>query len=494
MADAVSKLYAEIGFKVNEEGLKQAQKMLAEFAKQMSELNELTKRQASLYGFFSKERAKQDTEREKQATEQKKAETQRIKQSLKETTHQQQMERMARKDEMQEKRFRQKEQEHMWRMEERSQKRHSNNMVREMKRSVGVMTRVARNSVKMLASATKGPWKNVFLPNLSNSFNVRNFMMYTGTNLATLQGIQERFASVGSPMSREDIMGELSSVMENITKIRFGEGKLSGYKLGGIQAFAAKGNVSKVLDMIENATVGVDNQALVELLNQMGFTGQQWLPYFRARQRVNKELPRLDEKGQEKLLDANASLQTFVLGLQRSGEILTSKFSPVIKSFSDKMIDFLNVWLSNINVEKVGQVIDRLTDKFTKWLDSISIEDIEEGITRFWDAVKQISDGIEWLAHQISAIRGAKSAVNNIKSGNKQGAVFDLIGAYLEHKGVLGKTVVINNNQQTTTNVNADSTDKIAELIEKATENGVSAGTDKSTSGSYVDSVFVGVF
>jgi hypothetical protein len=318
--------------------------------------------------------------------------------------------------------------------------------------------------------------------------------MYTGTNFATLQVIQERFASVGSPMSREDIMGELSSVMENITKIRFGEGKLSGYKLGGIQAFAAKGNVSKVLDMIENATVGVDNQALVELLNQMGFTGQQWLPYFRARQRVNKELPRLDEKGQEKLLDANASLQTFVLGLQRSGEILTSKFSPVIKSFSDKMIDFLNVWLSNINVEKVGQVIDRLTDKFTKWLDSISIEDIEEGITRFWDAVKQISDGIEWLAHQISAIRGAKSAVNNIKSGNKQGAVFDLIGAYLEHKRVLGKTVVINNNQQTTTNVNADSTDKIAELIEKATENGVSAGTDKSTSGSYVDSVFVGVF
>lgn len=469
MADAVSKLYAEIGFKVNDEGLKKAQKMLAELAQQMEAINNLTKKQAEAHGIFTKK-------------------------NLEELKHKNQMERLVFKDEMQEKRFRQKEQEHLWRIEERSQKRHSNNMVREMKRSVGVMVRVARNSVKMLASATKGLWNNVFLPNLSNSFNIRNFMMYTGTNLATLQGIQERFASIGSPMSREDIMGELSSVMENITKIRFGEGKLSGYKLGGIQAFAAKGNVSKVLDMIENATVGVDNQALVELLNQMGFTGQQWLPYFRARQRVNKELPRLDERGQEKLLDANASLQTFVLGLQRSGEILTSKFSPVIKSFSDKMIDFLNVWLSNINVEKVGQVIDRLTDKFTKWLDSISIEDIEEGITRFWNAVKQISDGIEWLAHQMSAIRGAKSAIDNIKSGNKRGAVFDIIGSYLEHKGVLGKTVVINNNQQTTTNVNADSTDKISELIEKATENGVSAGTDKSTSGSYVDSVFAGVF
>lgn len=468
MADAVSKLYAEIGFKVNDEGFKKAQKMLAELAQQMEAINNLTKKQAEAHGIFTKK-------------------------NLEELKHKNQMERLTFRDEMQEKRFRQKEQEHLWRMEEKSQKRHSNNMVREMKRSVGVMTRVAKNSAKLLASATKGLWKNVFLPNLSNSFNVRNFMMYTGTNLATLQGIQERFASVGSPMSREDIMGELSSVMENITKIRFGEGKLSGYKLGGIQAFAAKGNVSKVLDMIENATVGVDNQALVELLNQIGFTGQQWLPYFRARQRVNKELPRLDEKGQEKLLDANASLQTFVLSIKRSGEILTSKFSPVIKSFSDKMIDFLNVWLSNINVEKVGQVIDRLTEKFTKWLDSISIEDIEEGITRFWNAVKQISDGIEWLAHQISAIRGVKSAVNNMKSGNKFGAVSDIIGAYLEHKGVLGKTVVINNNQQTTTNVNADSTDKISELIEKATENGVSAGTDKSTSGSYVDSVFAGV-
>lgn len=467
MADTVSKLYAEIGFKVNDEGLKKAQKMLAELAQQMEAINNLTKKQAEAHGIFTKK-------------------------NLEELKHKNQMERLAFRDEMQEKRFRQKEQEHLWRMEEKSQKRHSNNMVREMKRSVGVMTRVARNSVKMLASATKGLWNNVFLPNLSNSFNVRNFMMYTGTNLATLQGIQERFASVGSPMSREDIMGELSSVMENITKIRFGEGKLSGYKLGGIQAFAAKGNVSKVLDMIENATVGVDNQALVELLNQIGFTGQQWLPYFRARQRVNKELPRLDKKGQENLLDANASLQTFVLGLQRSGEILTAKFSPVIKSFSDKMIDFLNVWLSNINVEKVGQVIDRLTEKFTKWLDSISIEDIEEGITRFWNAVKQISDGIEWLANKISAFREAKSAVNNMKSGNKFGAVTDLIGAYLTHKGITSAPVIIQNNQQVTTNISADSSSDVAEKTEKAISEGVSKGTDMANAGKYISGVLAG--
>lgn len=467
MADAVSKLYAEIGFKVNDEGLKKAQKMLAELAKQMEAINNLTKKQAESHGIFTKK-------------------------NLEELKHKNQMERLLYKDEMQEKRFRQREQEHLWKLEERAQKHHSNNMVKGLKRSISTTARVLRNSVKMMASATRGLWNNVFLPNLSNSFNTRNFMMYTGTNLSTLQKIEERFASVGSSMSRGDIQNELSSVMENITKIRFGEGKLSGYKLGGIQAFAAKGNVSKVLDMIENATVGVDNQALVELLNQMGFSGQQWLPYFRARQRVNKKLPRLDEKGQEKLLDANASLQTFVLGLQRSGEILTAKFSPVIKSFSDKMIDFLNVWLSNINVEKVGQVIDRLTEKFTKWLDSISIEDIEEGITRFWDAVEQISDGIEWLAHQISAFRGAKSAVNNIKSGNKFGAISDIIGAYLEHKGVVGKTIVINNNQQVTTNISADGSSDVAEKTEKAVSEGVSKGTDMANAGKYFSGVLAG--
>lgn len=471
MADAVSKLYAEIGFKVNESGLKQAQKMLSEFAKQMSELNELTKKQASIYGVFAKERAKQDTEKEKQATEQRKAENKRIQQSIKETTHRQQLERMARKEELQDKRFQQKEQEHLWRMEERGQKRHSNNMLKSMKTTTNAIGRALRHSAKLLANSTQALWRNVVMPNLSGAVNVRDFMMYTGTNLSTLQGIQERFASVGSSMTREDIMGELSSVMDNLTKIRFGKGELGGLKLAGIQGFAAKGNVSKVLDMIEQATVGVDNQALTEVLNEIGFSGQRWLPYFRARQRVNKSLPRLNEQGQESLLDAQTSLGTFILGLQRSGEIMTSKFAPVIKATADKLIDFMNTALSNVNIERVASVVERIVNRFIAWLDNMSVEDIEDGINRFFSAIRDIADGLEWLADKLSFAKDVKRKASVGVEDIKKWAITNAVESYISRK--FGVTpIVINNNQQVQTTVNANSNDEVVERVEEATRKG----------------------
>lgn len=479
MADAVSKLYAEIGFKVNEDGLKQAQKMLAEFAKQMSAINEITKKQASIYGVFSKERAKQDTEREKQATEQRKAETQRIKQSLKETTHKQQLERMARKEEMQEKRFQQKEQEHLWRMEERSSKSHHTNMAKYAKQGMSGLLRVVRASAKVVAHATQSMFKNVILPNLSGAVNVRDFMMYSGTSLNTLQGIQERFASVGSDMSRDEMMGELSSVMDNLTKIRFGKGNLSGLKLSGIQGIIANRDVSKLLSEIERNTAGIDNQALVEVLNEMGFSGQKWLPYFRARQRVNTALPRLDNQGQENLLNAKASLQTFILGLQRAGEIMTAKLAPAIKSVTDKLLEFMKTLLTNVNVEKVENFLEGIVSKLVEWLDALEAKDIEDGINRFFTALTTIVDGLEWFAGKI---KGISSGWRKFKDAIVPRIIrTDQTKDYLStREGTRFVPMVIN--QQITNNVDAkgnENADEIADKTGEATMGALSATQQK---------------
>ena len=82
MSDAVSKLYAEIGFKVNQDGLKQAQTLLKELAKQMSDINNATKSAAREFGIFSQSQNKQALNDAKLATENEKAENQRHKRKL----------------------------------------------------------------------------------------------------------------------------------------------------------------------------------------------------------------------------------------------------------------------------------------------------------------------------------------------------------------------------------------------------------------------------
>ena len=401
MADKVADLYAKIGFNVNEDGFKKAKKLLQELAQQLSALNGLSQKHAKENGIFSKKQ-------------------------LSELKHNQTMERLILKEKIQDKRFHQKEQEHLWRMEERASKTHHSNMTKYARQGAKGLLGIARNSMKLLAHTTQATWKSVIAPSLSGAVNVRDFMMYTGTPLEELQRVQERFASIGSSMSREDIMGELSSVMDNLTKIRFGEGELGGFKLSGIAGFAASRNVSKVLSMIDEqiASTNIDNQALVHVLDKMGFSGQKWLPYFRARQRVNTILPRLSQEGQDQLVNAQSSVQVLTLGLKRSGEILTSKFAPVIQSLSDKIIDFLNGFTQNVDVEKVGKIISDLLKDFADWLNKITADDVKKGIEGFINGIKSIFNIInkfgEWIENIPWLSRITKTRAERILNGEEK--------------------------------------------------------------------------
>lgn len=489
MADAVSKLYAEIGFKVNEDGLKQAQKMLTEFAKQMSAINELTKKQASVYGVFSKERAKQDTEREKQATEQRKAETQRIKQSLKETTHKQQLERMARKEEMQEKRFQQKEQEHLWRMEERSSKSHHTNMAKYAKQGAKSLVRIVRGTAKLLANATQNMYTQVVSPSLGRAIATRDFMMYTGTSLKKIQDIQERLVSVGSSMSQEEAMGEISSVMENISRIRFGEGKLSGFKLSGIQALAHKRDASGVLDAIEKATAGVSNQDLVFLLEQLGLSGQRWLPYFRARQRVSAKIPRLDDFQNQQLVEASTAINQLRYAFQKTSEVLTAKLSPAITSVVDKMVDILVRVVDHIDTEKFKKELDELAEVVGKILQEISpkmIIDAFRGIIKTFTLFGQI---VEWIALKIGLIKKPQQPfVANYAGG---GVLPRSLADDWQTKD-MGKTIMNNVTLNQTINgvENEEMADKVKEAGKEMIYHGITGR--RSLNNTYVSMVLAG--
>lgn len=364
MADAVSKLYAEIGFKLNQEGLKKAKEEIKKLSDQLSAINSVAKKQAETHGIYSKERTQKDIMRERIFKRM-------IKKKKNNLLWLHRQEDKIESDA-------QKKSEQRRRAEEKA----ADERIKTMRRSYHLMARVARNGMKLLATTSKGLWDNTISPALTRSIATRDFMMYTGMGLGTLQKIQERFASVGSSMSRQDIMGELSSVMDNLTKIRFGQGSPIGQKLLGISAAAQNRDFNKVLSIIERASVGVDNQAFVETLNQMGFSGQRWLPYFRARQRVSAAMPELDDEGQKSLENAKTAIVQFKLAIERSADLLTAKFSPYIEKATDLLTKFLVDFIEKIDWKTVASAIGntvtymveifvklgRIIDKIAKWL------------------------------------------------------------------------------------------------------------------------------
>lgn len=396
MADKVADLYAKIGFNVNEDGFKKAKKLLQELAQQLSTLNQLSQKHAKENGIFSKKQ-------------------------LNELKHNQTMERLILKEKIQDKRFHQKQQEHLWRMEERAQKRHNGSIIKEATSHIKKLGGILYHGLKITAGWTKGIYNSMFAPSMARSIATRDFMMYTGTPLSALQNIRERFAAVGSSMTGEDIMGELSKVMDNLTKIRFGEGELGGFKLSGIAGFAASRNVSKVLSMIEDQIAGsnIDNQALVHVLDKMGFNGQAWLPYFRASQRVSAAMPRLDDQGLIQLTQAQTAVMQLKLAFERTSEVLASKLSPSIQKAVEELTKFFADKLAKLDVREVGEVIDKIIDDLKYVFDNIDIKAIPSAFAKVMDTFRLIGKIVTVLAEKMGIIKPETKAERILKGKEK---------------------------------------------------------------------------
>lgn len=494
MADKVGELYAELGFKVNEEGLKSAQKMLKQFADELTKLNELTKKQASLYGVFAKERAKQETEKEKQATEAAKQETKRVQQKINQEKHLQRIEYAVKKEAMKEERLQQRNKERLQRIEEHNQKQHHAKMVSNLKKYTRESGRVLMGFAKIAANLSSNIYQSVIAPSLARSINVRDFMMYTGTPLNALQGIRERFVGVGSSMTTEDIMGELASVMDNITKIRFGKGNLAGLKLAGIQGFAAKGNVSKVLEMIENATIGVDNQALVEVLNEIGFSGQKWLPYFRARQRVNSQMPRLSGEQQDQLVTAQTAIGSLRYAFEKTAEILTARLAPAITKVVDKLTSFFVTFSNNANLNGLEKALSEIADELMKFLNDKGAQGIINGIKTFMKAISNFAKVMNKVAGWFG-VNDESTPENDGWHGWRgvfqwkhkgipvdvaQKESYQTIMDNLTKKGYPNTIMTVNNNQTTTTNITTETDTELTTALRNATQDGVNRGNKES--------------
>lgn len=466
MADAVSELYAKIGFKVDNNSLKSVKKAIENLSKQMSSFNKVADSTVKSYSKLSK-RIVRDT----------------------------------------------KDQE---------------NVFKELSKSF----RRVRQIMNAGAWAVGGVAKQANI-SLSGAIARRDFGRYSGVSLDKLQDIEERFARIGSAMTQGKIMSDMSRVMENITNIGFGMGKLFGFKVSGINAAAFRGDVGGLIDALVPALAGVDNQKRVKILNDLGFSGQDWVTFFdeQIKSIDIERIPRLAEEEQKRLEESAKLFKTLNLAIGRTRDKFMAALLPSTDHIAQAFNDFVERIFSSGKMDKLNEWVSKKFDLLGEKLEGLETADFDNVINKisaFGGFISDISYALgttigvmakvyKYIVSKGGSILGNVMADNiipdrspaialanaqqNIKNileygakgfpGLKEGDPMSEVMA----SGIFGRDiasarkfyenwqnmhsgapmVIINNNQRVTTNVETTN-DEIGDLIEDVTAEGVAKG------------------
>lgn len=400
MADAVSKLYAEIGFKVREDDLKKVKAILQDFKTQMEGLNKATQNAARQFGIFSKDQAKQEIHNAKLATEASRKAVQDKRIQLMEIRElDRQNDRAKREKEKEEKRIK-KEQAQQEKQQQREAEKASREQRKRLKeslnsfRSFGVGLRNTFMYLAGIAGATVTAGVN---QSLNRSIQTRDFMLQTGVGLKQLQNIIGGFANIGSGMGQQQIMSDIVGVSQNLQEIALGKGDLAPYKLLGLAA--KRGDVMGVISEAGRAIQGLDNPMALNLLKKIGLSSD-WLSYFRLQQKEGGSQAFIDSEGQEAIVNAKTSVRQLNIAFKNLSDRLTAEASPAIQKFSKALIesfDSLSGFLKGSG-EKGASFFENLK----KQIEIASGEETE----RIKDAIKFIGKWIVGLPYQILKYAG----------------------------------------------------------------------------------------
>lgn len=342
MSDAISKLYAEIGFKVNQDGLKQVQTILKDFAKQMNALNTATKEAAKQYGVFSKDQAKQEMHNAKLATEASRKAVQDKRIQIMQTRELQRQEDRAKREKEKEERQAAKEQAKQERQQQKEADRAAREQRKRLKDTLNSFRSFAvglRNTFLGLAGVGVGIVGAGMKQSLDRSIATRDFMLQTGVGLKQLQNIVGGFANIGSAMSQQQIMGDILGVSQNLQEIALGQGNLAPYKL--LSLAARRNDVMGVIREAGRAIQGVDNPMALNLLKKIGLSGD-WLSYFRLQEKGGGSQAFVGAEGQTAIEDAKTSLRQLSVAFRNFADNLTAKFSVDIQKAANELIKTLD--------------------------------------------------------------------------------------------------------------------------------------------------------
>lgn len=407
MADAVSKLYAEIGFKVNQDGLKQLQSILKDVSKELNSINKATKDAARSFGIFSKEQEKQTISDGKKARERIKTEREETKNKMV-IRNQEFKETMAiRKADFNEKLKLDRENERLARSEERRNQRASRErkrILRDALHATGDFARGIGNYLKVGAFGFGRLLYSGVNESLGRSVATRDFMLATGANLGDIQSVVGRFASIGENVNQEQIMGDLYKLSQGIADIALGQGDADTYKLLG-QA-AERGDIAGMVKGIGRAGSYIDNDMFANLLGKIGLPSY-WLSFFKARGGGQEVTNFIDQEGNQRILDAKSSLGTMMQSFRNLADWLTATLSPTIVEITGSLQNLfqnMSVALQGEEGQRLSDLLRELSQRLLSFLKTISPERITNILSTFVGALEYLAGKVIWLARKLGYI------------------------------------------------------------------------------------------
>lgn len=365
MADAVSKLYAEIGFKINQDGIKQAKAVLEELAKQFDSLNKSAQQASEKYGVFSK---KKEQANRRQISEQ-----------LKQNREQEKLYKEITDIEEKEYKERLKKEEIFEKERDKRRKQAYNNMKAFAKASWNLAQLAFSGATKMIGES------------IGRSSELSKLQLFTGISNQDYRAFAERAFATNSGMTQEDVMRDIQNVSSNLQKIALGQGSLSGYKLSGVVASARYGDIAGVIKNFENAIrySGIAPNMALEVGQQIGLS-RDWIYSMFENRRGGKSTIDVSQEQRDEIVETGKAFRQVTFEIQNFKDYITATLSPALQSGADIFRNALASIAKHFenNSEFYSKKIKSIADELNTFAENLKPEQINKFITELKEAMQ----------------------------------------------------------------------------------------------------------
>ena len=377
MADAVSKLYAEIGFKVDTKGLQEVKSLLEELAKNATNLNKTAQQAAEKDNILSKKKIQQRrlsiSEQLKQNREQEKL--------FKEITNSEEREYKER-----------------LKQEEKFEKERD----RRRREAIKNLRDFAKTSVN-IASGIMAYGTLAVKESIGRARDFSKLQLFTGISSSDYGKFAERAFATNSGMSQEDVMRDIQNVSSNLQKIALGQGSLGGYKLSGVVASARYGDVAGVIRNFENAIRGggiLPNMAL-EVGQQIGLS-RDWIYSMIKGGGSGSSQIQISQTQRNAIEKTGENFSLLNYEIQQFKDSIVATLSPALQSGATGFRTALKMLADSFeeNKESYNELIKSLSDSINGFIKSLKKEDIGD----FVKTVKMAASGLEVFAMILKGI------------------------------------------------------------------------------------------
>lgn len=382
MADSLAKLFAEIGFNVNEDGFNKTKQLLEDLKKSMSEFQKVAKSAAEELGIFSNEKNKIDKEFQNEDEK-------------------------SRRDNIASKKN-----------EAREENKTFKERVNNLKIFYGNVSKIFKSlralgkglfyslpkSLKLLADTAYQFMK----PSLEKAYQFENFSFESGMKLGEFQKFQRMFLLSGIRLSPQDLMSDMINVQRNLTKVALNQGGvLDAYKLTDVREAAQRNDLNAVLTGIirgvrENPQI--DESMLVQLMDMFGFGhGTEWARMIRENPQDVQELADtfINESQRTSIKKAFDSI-TLTGGIfENLRDQITSQLAPALRNLFEGIQEFLSKTIKGMkegNFDELFGMIREDFERFNEWVHSLKPEDWEETYKGLKTAMKKLYQSIKFFA------------------------------------------------------------------------------------------------